>query len=144
MNSTLGVIEALNGLFLAIEGQADSGPYPYFYGRPLPERYEQDKATYMRLEKKDENSGKKDMPAGAVFVMYFAMCVNDLIKRPGMIDTMLQRPKVFKKLTKKAVQKYAEMDVPAFAQALYNICTDRKSTRLNSSHTDSSRMPSSA
>ena len=24
------------------------------------------------------------------------------------------------------------------------VCTDRKSTRLNSSHTDSSRMPSSA
>jgi hypothetical protein len=124
MNSTLGVIEALNGLFLAIEGQADSGPYPYFYGQPLPEYYEQHKATYMRLEKKDENSGKKDIPAGAVYVMLFAMCVNDLIKKPGMIESMLRRPKVFKQLNNKAVLKYAGMDVPAFAQALYNICTE--------------------
>ena len=32
----------------------------------------------------------------------------------------------------------------AFAYSIYNMCTDRKSTRLNSSHTDISRMPSSA
>lgn len=125
MNSTVGVMEAINTLFLAIEGKADSGAYPYFYGQPLPEYYAQHKATYLKLEGKDEHSGERDVPAGAVYVMQFAICVNDLIQRPGMIEDMLHRPKVFKRLTAAAARKYAGMDTAAFAQLLYDICTDK-------------------
>ena len=34
--------------------------------------------------------------------------------------------------------------VPDVESAVHNVAEDRKSTRLNSSHTDISRMPSSA
>ena len=36
------------------------------------------------------------------------------------------------------------MDREAWRAAIHGVAKDRKSTRLNSSHTDSSRMPSSA
>ena len=43
------------------------------------------------------------------------------------------------------VEKYArENGITEYVNVLLAIIQDRKSTRLNSSHTDSSRMPSSA
>ena len=55
-------------------------------------------------------------------------------------ETRLRDPEVIAQLADeklKATLTWAAQTVPAYAQ-------DRKSTRLNSSHTDISRMPSSA
>ena len=65
-----------------------------------------------------------------------------------------EKEKVEKKEFKKEVKKeYTLTDLPGIGPAVsaklelagvYDLMTDRKSTRLNSSHTDISRMPSSA
>lgn len=126
MNSTQGVMEAINSLFLAIEGQADPAGH-FFYGMPAAAFLEKQKqpaaGPFENMAEALRATGTQ-ITAGALYVMQFAVCVNDYITRPGMIDAMLHRPKVFKQLTPAAIHKYAGMDVPAFAQALYNICTD--------------------
>lgn len=126
MNSTQGVMEAINSLFLAIEGQADPAGH-FFYGMPAAAFLEKQKTPaagpFENMAEALRATGTQ-ITAGALYVMQFAVCVNDYITRPGMIDAMLHRPKVFKQLTPAAIHKYAGMDVPAFAQALYNICTD--------------------
>lgn len=124
MNSTQGVMEAVNSLFLAIEGNAETNGL-YFHGRPAVEEFSKGGPWDNMADALLSTGEANNIPAGALYVMQFAVCVNDYITRPGMIEAMLHRPKVFKQLTPAAIHKYAGMDVPAFAQALYNICTDK-------------------
>lgn len=100
MNSTQGVLEACFALLYQIEGTAETKGL-YINGKPL-EDY---------------------MPAGALYVLEFTSCINDYIKRPGMVDELLKRPRLFKTLTPAGIRKYAALDVDGFAKALYDIIT---------------------
>lgn len=128
MNSTQGVLEAVNSLLLAIEGEALQSEI-YFYGKPVndfaADVLASNKVRQKALKEALQESGSDVMPAGALYVMQFNVCVSDYIKRPGMIDDLLHRPRIFKQLTPAAVQKYAGMKVADFAQLLYDICTDK-------------------
>lgn len=101
MNSTQGVLEACFALLYQIEGTAETKGL-YINGKPL-EDY---------------------MPAGALYVLEFTSCINDYIKRPGMVDNLLEtRKRLFKTLTPASIRKYAALDVDGFAKALYDIIT---------------------
>ena len=106
MNNTKGVLEACFDLLYQIEGTAETNGL-YINGKPL--------ADYM--------------PTGALYVLEFTSCINDYIKRPGMIDALLQRPRLFKTLTPAIIQKYAALDVNDFAKVLYDIIT-RKGEKI--------------
>lgn len=133
MNSTQGVIEATNALFMAIKGEAIQSDL-YFYSKPIDvfvkemldtESAARHKIRYEALKDALQSVGADAMPAGALYVMQFNICVSDYIKRPGMIDAMLQRPRIFKQLSSATVQKYAAMNTDDFAQLLYDTATDK-------------------
>ena len=100
MNSTQGVLEACFALLYQIEGTAETKGL-YINNTPL-EDY---------------------MPAGALYVLEFTSCINDYIKRPGMIDELLKRPRLFKTLTPAGIRKYASLDIDGFVKVLYDIIT---------------------
>lgn len=103
MNSTQGVLEACFALLYQIEGTAETKGL-CINGKPLEDF----------------------MPAGALYVLEFTSCINDYIKRPGMIDTLLTtRRKFFKALTPASIRKYAALDVDGFAQVLYDLITSK-------------------
>ena len=135
MNSTQGVLEAVNGLFYAIEAETPAENV-YFYSQPLdtlakdlqnPTDAMRHKIRYEAVKDALQSAGQDNIPAGSLYVMQFNIAVSDYIKREGMIDAMLRRPRVFKKLTPAAVRKYAGMKTADFAQLLYDICTDKGS-----------------
>lgn len=127
MNSTQGVLEAVNALFLTIEGETTNSGL-YFYGQPATEYFKQQRASKgIHLAEALQGTTSDIISAGALYVMQFNICVSDYIKRPGMIEDMLHRPKVFKPLTPAAIRKYAVMDTAAFAQLLYDLATDKGS-----------------
>lgn len=100
MNSTQGVLEACFDLLYQIEGTAETKGL-YVKGKPL-EDY---------------------MPAGALYVLEFTSCINDYIKRPGMVDDLLKRPRIFRTLTPASIRKYSALEVDGFAKELYDIIT---------------------
>lgn len=128
MNSTQGVMEACYNLFMTIEAEAAQSDI-YFYGRPVTdfvkELLEAGQVRHRALKDALQAANADTMPAGALYALQFGICVNDYIKRPGMIDDLLHRPRIFKRLTAKDVQKRAGMDTAAFAQMLYDICTEK-------------------
>lgn len=124
MNSTQGVLEAVNSLFLTIEGNAETEGF-YFHGQPATEVYNNGGPWDSMADALLSTGEANNIPAGALYVMQLAICINDYIKRPGMIDALLQRPRVFKQLTPAAVRKYAAMKTADFAQLLYDVCTDK-------------------
>ena len=105
MNSTQGVLEACFALLYQIEGTAETKGL-CINGKPLEDF----------------------MPAGALYVLEFTSCINDYIKRPGMIDELLKRPRVFKPLTPAGVRKYAALDVDGCAKVLYDLITSKGKT----------------
>lgn len=102
MNSTQGVLEACFALLYQIEGTAETKGL-YVNGKPL-EDY---------------------MPAGALYVLEFTSCINEYIKRPGMVDDLLRRPRLFRTLTPAIIRKYTALDVDGFAKVLYDIITSK-------------------
>ena len=133
MNSTQGILEAVNALFTAIEAETPAEDI-YFYSKPIDafarelldnESAARHKIRYEALKDALQSVGQETIPAGNLYVLQFNICVSDYIKRPGMIDAMLRRPRVFKQLTPAAVRKYAGMDTATFAQQLYDVCTDK-------------------
>lgn len=124
MNSTQGVMEAVNSLFLTIEGNAETEGF-YFHGQPAAEVYNKGGPWDSMADALLSTGEANNIPAGALYVMQLAICINDYIKRPGMVDALLQRPRVFKQLTPAALRKYAAMKTADFAQLLYDVCTDK-------------------
>lgn len=66
-----------------------------------------------------------EISSGAYYVMMFTDCVNDYIKRPGAIDTLLQRPRIFKPVKPETVRKYAAMSLESFAKVLFDLLTSK-------------------
>ena len=133
MNSTQGVLEAVNALFTAIEAETAQSNL-YFYSMPFDEfakdmldagNVARHRLRHAALKDALQAAGADIMPAGDVYILQFNICISDYIKRPGMVESMLQRKKIFKQLTPSAVRKYAGMDTADFAQLLYDVATDK-------------------
>lgn len=128
MTSTQGVLTACNDLFMGIEAEAEQSGI-YFYGRPVTdfvkEMLEADRVKHKALRETLQETGADSMPAGALYALQLGLCINDYVRRPGIIENMMHRPKLFKKLTPADIQKRAGMTTAAFAQLLYDICTEK-------------------
>lgn len=112
MNSTQGILEAVYNLLLnntdaiiRIENNPQLSPYAKMQMQDYKGRYD----------------------AGAQYVAQLSICVNDYIKRPGMIEDLQRRPSIFPPVSAREVREYACMETADFAQLLYDICTENGS-----------------
>lgn len=127
MNSTQGVIEKCYNLFMSIDAVAKQSDL-YFYGKPVmefvKELFNANKARILNLRKVLESEGSETINAGILYCLQLGVCINDYLKRPGILEEMAHRPKIFKPLTAKDIQRLSGMDSEEFAKHLFNICTD--------------------
>lgn len=103
MNSTQGVIEVCNLLFSELKEVVDARDYYKF--------------------QVDTNGRELTVEAGTLYSWRLHDCIIDYIKRPGMIQDLLHRPRLFRPLTQASTRKYAAMDKEAFAKVLFDVCT---------------------
>ena len=128
MNNTQGVIEACYNLFMTIDAEAAQSDV-YFYGKPVTsfvrELLETNKIRHKALRESLQTSNTDTIQAGALYALQLGICINDYIKRPGIIESLLHRPRIFKTLSATDIQKLSSMGASAFTQKLFDICTDK-------------------
>lgn len=132
MTNTQGVIEACYNLLMSIDGTSNQSDL-YFYGEPaidfVKDLCKANRVHHKELREKLKQLGSETMPAGVLYCLQLGVCINDYLKRPGIVESMAHRPKVFKPLATKDIQRLSGLDSVAFAQHLFDVCTD-KGTKL--------------